>query len=220
MLIVIRGNPLPKKRHRSFFRGNRICTYDPQVESKKIVEKAMYHYSSLQIDDIIDEKASNLPVIEHYHVIITFYMQIPESFSKAKKSLSAWNLELHGSKPDLDNLAKFYLDAGNGILWEDDRKISKLILEKKYSHDPRVEIEVKAMKEQQISEEEKIILELFSPEMFNDLIDKVIEYAIEEEESFSIISKILQEFSKYHREFSAINRRIKAMEPKNVDKAI
>ena len=42
---------------------------------------------------------------------------------------------------DIDNLAKFVLDAGNGFLWEDDRQIEKLVARlNRVDRDPSVEI--------------------------------------------------------------------------------
>jgi len=45
-------------------------------------------------------------------------------------------------KPDADNIAKIILDGCNGILYKDDSQIVKLISEKKYSENPRVEVEI------------------------------------------------------------------------------
>lgn len=39
----------------------------------------------------------------------------------------------HLKTPDVDNLAKLALDAANGILWEDDRQIWRLCIEKRYA---------------------------------------------------------------------------------------
>lgn len=36
-------------------------------------------------------------------------------------------------KPDIDNLLKFVMDAGNGVLWKDDSQIYKVDMEKIYS---------------------------------------------------------------------------------------
>lgn len=43
---------------------------------------------------------------------------------------------------DVDNVAKTILDAGNGILWADDRQIAKLSIEKAYGPEDRTHIEV------------------------------------------------------------------------------
>lgn len=45
-------------------------------------------------------------------------------------------------KHDIDNFSKLILDAGNGILWEDDGLIYKVTVEKRYDKsNPRVELE-------------------------------------------------------------------------------
>ena len=46
-------------------------------------------------------------------------------------------------RADIDNLAKAILDALNGVVWEDDGQIIKLVAHKNYNKDrPRVEIVV------------------------------------------------------------------------------
>lgn len=45
------------------------------------------------------------------------------------------------------NYIKSTLDGLNGLLWEDDNQIVKIVAEKYYSDHPRVEIEVKGVKE-------------------------------------------------------------------------
>lgn len=53
------------------------------------------------------------------------------------------NLELLPEKrPDLDNYAKAILDGADGILYKDDAQIVKLILQKHYDENPRVEIKI------------------------------------------------------------------------------
>lgn len=64
---------------------------------------------------------------------------------KAKKS-NIENLP-YISTPDLDNIAKFYLDTMNGIIYEDDRLISRLGLVKRYCNidepnEPKTEITI------------------------------------------------------------------------------
>jgi Holliday junction resolvase RusA-like endonuclease len=45
-------------------------------------------------------------------------------------------------KPDLDNIAKICLDALNKLAFDDDSQIVALRVEKHYSEEPRVEIEI------------------------------------------------------------------------------
>ena len=48
---------------------------------------------------------------------------------------------LHTSKPDIDNIIKFYLDAMTGLFWKDDASICAVEAAKSYSEHSSVEIE-------------------------------------------------------------------------------
>ena len=47
----------------------------------------------------------------------------------------------------MDNYIKSTLDGLNGLLWEDDNQIVKIVAEKYYSDHPSVEIEVEEVNE-------------------------------------------------------------------------
>ena len=49
---------------------------------------------------------------------------------KRTKSVKSDDRTFKPVKPDIDNLAKLYLDSGNGILWTDDNIICELNLKK------------------------------------------------------------------------------------------
>lgn len=75
---------------------------------------------------------------------VTFYMPRPKKHYRTgkyarllKKDSPFW----HSTKPDIDNLVKFVMDALQGILWSDDCKIVRLETSKIYSKKPRTEIE-------------------------------------------------------------------------------
>lgn len=46
------------------------------------------------------------------------------------------------SHPDVDNLLKAFLDAGNGILWNDDCQVVRIMCEKKYEPSPGIHFEL------------------------------------------------------------------------------
>ena len=48
-------------------------------------------------------------------------------------------------KPDLDNMIKTILDAGNGLIWNDDNQIIKIEATKTYSLPERIEISVEEL---------------------------------------------------------------------------
>lgn len=51
------------------------------------------------------------------------------------------------TKPDLDNVAKVILDALNGIAYHDDSQVSRLLIEKRYAEEPRVEVMIEYVEE-------------------------------------------------------------------------
>lgn len=69
-----------------------------------------------------------------------FLVPIPKSTSKKKA------LEMDGrfclKKPDIDNYVKLVCDALNGIAWEDDNEVAEVYAVKRYSNNPRTEIEI------------------------------------------------------------------------------
>lgn len=75
-------------------------------------------------------------------VRIKEYREIPKSFSKKKYELALSGEIRPVVKPDVDNIAKAILDALNGVVWEDDKQIVNLSLEKHYSEESFVLLEV------------------------------------------------------------------------------
>lgn len=74
---------------------------------------------------------------------IVGYFPIPKSTSKKKAEMMR-NKEIpYTNKVDADNLAKCVLDSCNNIAYDDDKQIYKLTVEKWYSDNPRVEIELR-----------------------------------------------------------------------------
>ena len=59
-------------------------------------------------------------------VSLVFVFERPKNWPKKRRPL------YHTSKPDTDNLIKFFLDAGNGILWQDDCQIADITAQKVY----------------------------------------------------------------------------------------
>ena len=66
---------------------------------------------------------------------ITFYIEMPKSWSAKKKA--AMNGQPHDQKPDVDNLTKGFLDA----LFEDDKHIYSIWIEKRWSETPHIAVE-------------------------------------------------------------------------------
>ncbi len=113
---VINGNPIPLARPR--FGKNNV--YDSQKSEK---EGVAWYVRFLRKDEHILKGPLQME--------IRFFLKKP-----MKKMKKIW----HDTKPDLSNLIKFYEDVCIGILYEDDKQISKIIASKVYDDEPRTEI--------------------------------------------------------------------------------
>jgi Holliday junction resolvase RusA-like endonuclease len=127
--IIIPGDPIPKHRPR-FTRHGR--TYSDQSEIMKNVSMI-----------ISSQHNANKPYKNPVKLSAVFFMPIPKSISKKKKSMI--NGTPHIKKPDIDNLLKFYCDcmvkSGNIII--DDSVIAEIYATKIYSLCPRSVFTVK-----------------------------------------------------------------------------
>lgn len=93
---------------------------------------------------LVAEAAGNamgnlLPSPHPWSVRIVIFAPIPASWSRKRQEAAKRGEEVPG-KPDLDNVAKAVLDACNGVLYEDDKQVCRLRVEKAYSTDPRTEV--------------------------------------------------------------------------------
>ena len=73
-------------------------------------------------------------------VSVVFYMPIPASMSKKKRE--TLNEQWSQKGGDIDNLAKSVLDSLNVHAYEDDKQIVRLVLSKRYSLEPRIEVTI------------------------------------------------------------------------------
>lgn len=72
---------------------------------------------------------------------LQFFFPRPQRLTWKKREMERC---IHGGKPDIDNLAKAFLDALNGIAWQDDGQVWNLRLTKWYcdgKEAPHVEAE-------------------------------------------------------------------------------
>lgn len=132
MLIIIPIEPVEQQRPRATNRGGHVQIYDPPKVKKFKKEVA----------EFINQQP--LPRFENVElsVQIKFFRKIQKSLTKKERKYRLSHVHRPVVKPDLDNYTKSILDALNGLLWDDDAKIVHLELDKYYSEQPRIEIEV------------------------------------------------------------------------------
>lgn len=81
------------------------------------------------------------PINGPFEVNMTFVFEQSATMLKKSKGITPAMIKT----PDIDNLFKFYLDAGLNILWEDDRFCVKSSLQKIYGPEQKVIIEWKGI---------------------------------------------------------------------------
>ncbi len=128
--ITIPGKPIAKKRPRFARRGKFVKTYSSQKKEKETTQ------------GIIRGQYVLNPLSGPLSVEIYFGMPIPMSYSKKLKAAILDGLVRHTKNCDVDNLVKFYFDCMNGIVYQDDRQIFRVVAEKSYDLDPRTEIRI------------------------------------------------------------------------------
>jgi Holliday junction resolvase RusA-like endonuclease len=129
VIYSVEGNPVGKQRPR-FSRGR---TYTP----KKTVD-----YESLIASKASQAMGSSEPLQTPVAIFIWISHAIPASYSKKRKEACLNGLDWP-KKPDLDNVAKVYLDAMNGIVYKDDVQVVKLRVSKRYDTDSKVDVLVR-----------------------------------------------------------------------------
>jgi Holliday junction resolvase RusA-like endonuclease len=127
--LTIPGKPMAKQRPRVLKNG---ITYTP---------RETVNYETL---------VRQLYIAEHFQkqldgplqVRIKAYFPIPKSASKVKKAAMEAGDIRPTKKPDWDNVGKLITDALNNLAYHDDSQIVNCTVEKYYSKQSRVEVEI------------------------------------------------------------------------------
>lgn len=113
-----------QKRHRTSGKNR----YDPSSSDKKIIRQYL-----LQV------KPSK-PLEGKFGLKIVSYKEIPKSWSNVKRKRHEGTYR--AVKPDFDNHAKIIGDVMNEYIIKDDAMIVWAVIEKRWSTEPRTEIEL------------------------------------------------------------------------------
>lgn len=125
--------PQAKQRARSSFGGNH---YTPQ--KTKAFEAAVATYAR------IEKNLQGFDTLENVPISLEIICHLPIPASKIKKLKEKY---WHYIKPDCSNLAKAIEDGMNGIIYKDDSQIARLVVEKRYSAEPRIDVFVAVLKQ-------------------------------------------------------------------------
>lgn len=121
----IPGRPVPKARPRVTKTGHAYTPKSTQ-DYEKAVRLSWYKAAGRY----------KYPQGTPLSVAIIAYFQIPKN--TPKKRIAETLAQPYTSRPDLDNVAKAILDALNGVAYDDDAQIVRLVTEKHRAIEPRV----------------------------------------------------------------------------------
>jgi len=133
-MFTVYGEPVGKGRPRFAKRGNFVSTYTPQKTKTYEDEIRLMAKAAM---------ASSEPLETPVTVAIYIRVGIPASYSKQKRKDALSGVLRPTKKPDLDNIAKCFLDGMNEIVYLDDKQVVNLHVTKVYAETPAVEVMVK-----------------------------------------------------------------------------
>jgi len=129
MKFIIKEAPFAQPRPR--LSAGRV--YDPKADRKKKLKWVIG--AQMRIEGY--KTIKNAPI----RVDLSVYTPIAKSSSKNRvRELLKMGWDM--SKPDVDNFAKGYLDILTGLAYDDDKHVVELHVTKHKSAEPRVEIEI------------------------------------------------------------------------------
>lgn len=134
VMYTVYGEPVGKGRPRFARRGNFVSTYTPQKTKSYEDEIRMMAKAAMGASEPLETPIT---------VAIYIRVGIPTSFSKQKRKDAISGIIRPTKKPDLDNVAKCFLDSMNEIVYLDDKQVVNLHVTKVYAETPAVEVMVK-----------------------------------------------------------------------------
>jgi Holliday junction resolvase RusA-like endonuclease len=132
--ITLQGTPQGKGRARAFVRGGHVGHFTPE---KTRTYEGMIRTAAMQ--ELGTQPAFDLPV----EFVLRAVFPVPTSWSERKRQQAIAGDIKPGKKPDLDNIAKAWNDALNGVVYRDDSLICRMTLDKRYGTQPLVVATIK-----------------------------------------------------------------------------
>lgn len=130
LTFTIPGEPVPQPRPRVSTRGGFARAYVPAKHPVHAYRAAIANAARVAGAGVHGEPVS---------VVIDFVWERPKShLRKSGVKPDAPVLP----RPDLDNTTKAVLDSLNGVAWEDDSQVQRLVVEKSYGPEARTTVRI------------------------------------------------------------------------------
>jgi Holliday junction resolvase RusA-like endonuclease len=122
--VTIPGRVGGKGRHRSFVRNGQVLHVTP--------EKTMSQEALVRSFAALEMRKAKLQVMTGPVAVgIIAFLRTPKSWSKKRRAQARWAT----GKPDLDNIAKLFLDATQGIVMANDTQVAFLSVQRFYDNE-------------------------------------------------------------------------------------
>lgn len=129
------GEAVSQGRPRATTVNGRVRMYDPAKSRnyKKHIQSIAGQYAPAEL------------IEGPIYLKVVIYRKVLKSFSKKKRQEALDGILLPVSKPDVDNYAKTFMDALNGVIWKDDSQVVTLVAEKHYGEEAYSFIEIQTL---------------------------------------------------------------------------
>jgi Holliday junction resolvase RusA-like endonuclease len=129
----VEGDPKGKGRPRFSRVGNFTKVY---------TDKQTLSYEAMIATFAKQAMGGTEPLKTPVSVFLYVRLPIPQSYPKKRKEACLNGSEMPCKKPDIDNIAKTYLDAMNGVIFVDDTQVIDLHVKKLYAAEAGVDVMV------------------------------------------------------------------------------
>ena len=130
LTFTVPGEPVPQPRPRVSTRGGFARAYVPAKHPVHAYRDALAAAARVAGAGVHGEPVS---------VVIDFVWERPKSHMR-KSGVKPDAPVL--PRPDLDNTTKAVLDSLNGVAWEDDSQVQRLVVEKSYGPEARTTVRI------------------------------------------------------------------------------
>ena len=130
---AVRGQGRP----RAAIRGKHATVYETADDRSY---KGLIQFHALKRAEELGVELPLEPGTLGFCVSIIVVKAIPKSYPAKRREKALAGYIAPQTKPDLDNVAKIYLDALNGVAWKDDSSVTKLYVTKVFGSSDKVRV--------------------------------------------------------------------------------
>ena len=128
VVLTVFGRPLPKERARAVSNSTGVWVYSPSTTK----ERAFAQQVKAIMGGLLQQQATYFQA-SFLQVGLLFCFRRPLTHFQGQDRVSGRLIDDIAPYPthsDVDNCVKFVLDALNGVLYQDDRRVVRLVVEK------------------------------------------------------------------------------------------